>query len=64
VLATERHQFFIVAGLTPNPEKAMLQPAALQVRLKFLCDVGWKIFFLAGQLGLELGPVLTDDLVK
>jgi hypothetical protein len=32
-----------VAGLAPNSEKTMLQPAALQVRLKFLCDVGRKV---------------------
>jgi len=42
----------------------MLQPAALQIRLKFLCDVGRKVLVLAGQLGLELGPVFTDDLVE
>ena len=38
--ATERHQLLIMASFTPDSEKAMLQPAALQVFLKFLCDVG------------------------
>jgi hypothetical protein len=38
--ATERHQFLIMAGLTANPEKPMLQPAALQVLIKFPRDVG------------------------
>jgi hypothetical protein len=53
-----------MANLTPNPEKTVLKSSAFQIRLKFLCDVGWKIFILAGQLGLELGPVLMDNLVK
>ena len=39
-LATEGDQFFIVTGFAPNPEKAMLKPGALQVRIEFLCDVG------------------------
>jgi hypothetical protein len=37
---TERHQLLIMASLTPDPEKAMLQPAAFQVGLKFLYNVG------------------------
>jgi hypothetical protein len=38
---TERHQLLVMAGLTADPEKAMLQPAAFQVGLKILYDVGW-----------------------
>ena len=39
--AAESDQFFIMAGLTANPQEAMLQPAALQILIKFLRDVGW-----------------------
>ena len=36
----QEEQLLIIASLTPDPEKAMLEPAALQAFLKFLCDVG------------------------
>jgi len=62
--ATERHQFLIVAGLTANPQEAMLQPTALQVLIKFAANESGQVFALAGQFGLELRPVLTDDLVE
>jgi hypothetical protein len=38
--AGKRHQFFVMAGLTTDPQEAMLKPAAFHVRLKFLCNVG------------------------
>jgi hypothetical protein len=37
---TERHQFFVMAGLTANPQKSMFKPSAFQVLFKFLRDVG------------------------
>jgi D-tyrosyl-tRNA(Tyr) deacylase len=33
-----------VASLTPNPEKTMLKPSALQVLIKFFNDVCWQVF--------------------
>ena len=42
----------------------MLQPAALQVLIKFAANDSGQVFALAGQFGLELGPVLTDDVVE
>jgi len=40
-LAAERDQFFFVAELASNPEKTILKPSALQVLIKFFCDVRW-----------------------
>jgi len=62
--ATERHQFLMVTGLTAYPEKAMLKPAALQILIKFAANESGQVFALAGQFGLELRPVLTDDVVE
>ena len=42
----------------------MLKPTALQVLIKFAADESGQVFAVAGQFGLELGPVLTDDLVE
>ena len=36
--AAERHQFFVMASLTANPQKAMLKPATFQVLIKFPAD--------------------------
>ena len=54
----------MVTGRTANPQEAMLQPAALQVLIKFSADESEQVLALAGQFGLELGPVFTDDLVE
>jgi hypothetical protein len=62
--AAERHQFLMVAGLTANPQEAMLQPAALQVLIKFATNESGQVFALAGQFSLKFGPVLTYDLVE
>jgi len=62
--ATECHQFLVVARLTANPQESMLQPATLQVLIKFSADESGQVLALAGQFGLELGPVFTDDLVE
>jgi len=42
----------------------MLKPSAFQVLIKFPADESGQVFALAGQFGLELGPVFTDDLVE
>ena len=42
----------------------MLKPAALQVLIKFAANESGQVFALAGQFGLELRPVLTDDVVE
>ena len=42
----------------------MLQPAALQVLIKFATNECGQVFALAGEFGLELRPVLTDDVVE
>ena len=60
----EHHQFLVVAGLTANPQEAMLKPAALQILIEFTANESGQVFALAGQFGPELGPVLTDDLVE
>ena len=62
--ATECHQFLVVARLTTNPQEAMPQPAALQVLIKFSANESGQVFALAGQFGLELGPVFLDDVVE
>ena len=54
----------MVTCLTANPQETMLQPAALQVLIKFPADESGQVFAVAEQFGLELGPVLTDDLVE
>jgi len=40
-LTTECHEFLIVAGFTPYPEKTMLKPSALPVLIKLSYDVRW-----------------------
>jgi hypothetical protein len=40
-LATEGDKFLVMTGFTPNPEKAILKPSALQVFVKLLGDVFW-----------------------
>ena len=62
--AAECHQFFMVAGLTANPQEAMLKPAALQILIEFTANESGQVFAVSGQFGLELGPVLTNDLVE
>jgi hypothetical protein len=62
--ALERQHCLMVTGLTAYPEKAMLKPAALQIFIKFAAIESGQVFALAGQFGLELGPVLTDDVVE
>jgi len=62
--AAERHQFIVMAGLTANPQKAMLKPSAFQVLIKFPADESGQVFAVAGQFGLELRPVFLDDLVE
>ena len=41
-LTAESDQFFIVARLTPYPEKAMLKSSTLQVFIKFFRYIGWQ----------------------
>ena len=54
-----------MAGLTANSQvKTVLKPAALQVLIKFAANESGQVFALAGQFGLKLRPVLTDDLVE
>jgi len=62
--ATECHQLLIMAGLTANSQETMLQPAALQILIKFAANECGQVFALARQFGLELRPVLTDDVVE
>ena len=38
-LATEGHQFLVMTGVAADSEKAMLEPAALQVLVEFPGDV-------------------------
>ena len=47
-----------------NPQEAMLQPAAFQVLIKFAANESGQMFALAGQFGLELGPIFLNDLVE
>jgi len=54
----------MVTRLTANPQEAMLQSAALQVLIKFPADESGQVFAVAGQFGLELRPVLMDDVVE
>ena len=42
----------------------MLQSAALQILIKFAANESGQVFAVAGQFGLELRPVLTDDVVE
>jgi hypothetical protein len=63
-LTAESDQFFIVARLTPYPEKAMLKPSTLQVFIKFFRYISWQEPALTGQLGLKLRPVFPYQLVK
>jgi len=37
--AAKSDQFFIVAGFTADPEKTVLEHAAFQILVEFLCDV-------------------------
>jgi hypothetical protein len=41
LLAAERDQSFIVAGLAADPEETMFKSATLQVFVKFISDVCW-----------------------
>jgi hypothetical protein len=63
-LAAEYHEFFTMTGFAPDPEKTLFKSPALQIRIKFLCDVRWQGLAVAGQLGLKLRSVLLNDLVK
>jgi hypothetical protein len=62
--ATECQEFLFMAGLTADPEKAMFKSSAFQVLIKFPADESGQVFAVAGQFGLELGPVFLDDLVE
>ena len=42
----------------------MLKPATLQVLIKFPANEHGQVFALAGQFGLEIGPVFLDDLIE
>jgi hypothetical protein len=61
---TERQEFLMVTCLTTDPQEAMFKPSAFQVLIKFPADESGQVFAVAGQFGLELGPVFLDDLVE
>ena len=42
----------------------MLRPATLQALIEFAVNESGQVFALAGQFGLELRPVLMDDMVE
>jgi len=62
--AAERHQFFVMASPTANPQEAMFKSSAFQVLIKFPADESGQVFAVAGQFGLEFGPVFLDDLIE
>jgi hypothetical protein len=41
-----------------------LKPSAFQVLIKFPADESGQVFAVAGQFGLELGPIFLDHLVE
>ena len=63
-LTTERYQAFIMTGVTTHPQKAVLQPAALEVVFKFLLDIAGQRRTLRFQVGFERRIVFLDKLVK
>ena len=53
-----------MAGLTSNPQEAVLKPATLQILSKFAADERGQVFAVACQFSLKLRPVLTDNQIE
>ncbi len=56
--ATEGHEVFGMAGVTANPQEAMLKTAAFEVVFEFPLDILRQFRALCAQLGHESGIVL------
>jgi len=63
-LAAEREQMFGVAGVAPQAQKTVLQPAALQVAIDRLPHVARQLFTGLGQVFDKGRVVALDELAE